>query len=987
MTGQRHRLPTGGAIDRSAPLAFRFDGQSFTGYRGDTLASALVANGVRLVGRSFKYHRPRGFLSAGPEEPNGLVGLGRGAALEPNTKATTVELADGMTARSQNRWPTLAVDLQAVNQLGAPFLGAGFYYKTFMWPKALWERLYEPLIRRSAGLGRATRQPDPDTYAAENAFCDVLVIGGGPAGLAAALAAGRAGARVILAEQDFVLGGRLLSERLEIDGMPGAEWARAAAADLVAMPEVRLLPRTAVVGAYDGGSFAAVERIAETIAGRPRQRLIRIIARAAVLAAGASERPIAFGGNDRPGVMLAGAVRTYAGRFAALPGERFVVFTSGDDGWKTALDLAVAGAAVEAVVDARPDAPDAFVTAAARAGARVFLGGRVVGTGGLQSLRAVAVADARGREHRIMADCLAVSGGWNPALGLSTHLGHRPVWSEALAAHVPGDLPAGLQVAGAAAGRFSLAEALADGAAAGVRAAEAAGFSATRERYRASDDAAGITPLWRVEKSRGKAFVDQQNDVTASDIALAVQEGFSAPEHLKRYTTLGMATDQGRTSVAVGLGILAALTGRPLADLAPPSARPPDTPVAIGVLAGGHRGKHFRPTRRTSAHSVAASAGGSFIESGDWLRAQWFAKPGEADWLATVSREVAMVRSAVGVCDVSTLGKIDVQGADAGAFLDRVYSNAMSSLPVGKLRYGLMLREDGFVMDDGTAARLADERFFVSTTTANAGKVMQHMEFCRQVLWPDLDVQLASVSEHWAQFSVAGPRSRETLQAVFGDDADLSDAAMPYLAARELVWRGVPARLYRLSFSGERAFEVAVPANFGAALAEALLAAAREEGGGFYGTEALGVMRIEKGHVGGAEINGQTTAGDLGLGRMLSTKKDFVGRAMAARPGLTDPDRPALVGVKPVDSGARLRAGAHFLGIGAEATTANDEGYLTSAAFSPGLGHWIGLGLLRGGAGRTGERVRAFDPVRNGDVEVEVVAPAFIDPEGARLHG
>ena len=984
------RLATGGIVERTAPLDFSFDGQKRQGFHGDSLASALLANGVGLVGRSFKYHRPRGLFGAGAEEPNALVTLGTGDRTEPNIRATTVELTAQLKAVSQNRWPSLAFDVMGINNVLSDILAAGFYYKTFMWPAALWEKLYEPLIRRAAGLGKASNLPDPDRYEQANLFCDLLVIGSGPAGLNAALAAGRAGARVIVCEDDFIFGGRLLSEHYGIGKGTASQWLAACLAELAALPNVRMMARATVFGVYDGGSYGVVQRLVpEGVvpeAFHARQCLWRIVARQSLLASGAIERPLVFAGNDRPGVMLGSAVRTYLTRYGVAAGKSLVVHCSHDEGWTTAFDAHAAGIET-CVVETRDSVHANLIAKARRLSVRVVLGARIIDTSGAQGLTRITIATDRYQEH-IDCDAVAVSNGWNPTLHLTCHHNNKPVWDEQRACFVPQHLPQGMRIAGAVTGAFSLGEALAQGWRQGAAASEDCGFKAgAYEALSCSDDPQEGRPVWSVA-GQGKAFIDLQHDVTSDDVALAHREGYRSVEHLKRYTTLGMGTDQGKTSNVTGLAVMAGLCGTSIPEVGTTVFRPPYTPIAIGALAGAHRDRHFRPTRLSAAHQWAADQGAVFVETGLWLRAQYFPKAGESHWRETVDREVLAVRAGVGLCDVSTLGKIEVQGRDAAAFLDFVYCNLMSTLPVGRTRYGLMLREDGFVMDDGTVARLGDQHYLISTTTVQAVMVMNHLDFCHQVHKPALDVRMVSVTERWTQLAIAGPQSRALLQRALGPSIDLSDEAVPYLACRELeLAKGLAARLFRVSFSGELAYELAVPADYGDAVVRHLAQVGRDFGLTPYGTEAMGVMRIEKGHVAGNELNGTTTARDLGLEKMMSRKKDFIGRVMAQRPDLLAQDRPQLVGFRPVDPAARMTAGAHFLPLGQPAVIDHDQGYMTSVAYSPHCGSLIGLGLLQNGPQRIGERVRAYDALRGLDTVVEIVSPVFVDPKGERLHG
>jgi sarcosine oxidase subunit alpha len=980
-----YRLEKGGLIDRSRVLSFRFDGETYKGFSGDSLASALIASGVRLTGRSFKYHRPRGILTAGSSEPNALVELREGPRQEPNTRMTMIELYDGLTAKSQNRWPSLAFDIGAINQLAAPIFVAGFYYKTFMWPKAFWEKLYEPLIRKAAGLGRATYERDPDRYEKAYAHCDVLVIGGGPTGLMAALTAARSGARVLLADEGSMFGGSLLGENEEIDAISGTEWAQEAVTELSSMPEVTLKPRTTVFGWYDGNVFGALERVAdhkvEPSPHEPRQRYWRIHAKQAVLATGAEERPLVFGGNDRPGVMLASAVRTYVNRYAASPGRTGVVFTNNDSGYRTARDLRARGIRVAAVFDSRKDGVKIDA-----GGSPVIHGAVITDAEGRHGVERVAFERGRGREH-LECDFVAMAGGFSPNVHLACHRGAKPKWSEELQAFTPPEVGGNFIIAGAARGSMLIAQCLQEGSEAGAQAAANAGFHVKAPSVPlVKEDTYEITPLWWVRESTSKAFVDFQNDVTADDILLTAQEGYRHVELAKRYTTLGMATDGGRLSNINGVGVLAEATGRTIADLGTTTFRPYFTPVSFGAIAGAFREKHFQPVRKTPLHEWAEEQGAVFVETGLWLRSSWFPREGEGHWLQSVIREVKATRERVGLCDVSTLGKIDVQGPDAAEFLNRVYCNGWTTLEVGKARYGLMLREDGIVFDDGTTSRLDDEHFFMTTTTANAARVMAHLEFCHQALWPNLDVQYVSVTEQWAQMAVAGPYSRATLQKIC-DTVALSNQTFPYLAAKEIsILGGLSARLFRISFSGEHAYELSVPADYGNMAARALMHAGAEFGITPYGVEALSVMRIEKGHVAGSELSGTTTAADLGLGRMMSQKKDYIGRMMAQREGLISPDREVVVGIRPINKTDQLRAGAHILRKDAAPSMENDQGYVTSVAFSPTLDMWVGLALCKRGRERHGEIVRIFDGLRGIHVEAELCDPVHFDKENKKLH-
>ncbi|MEX2628751.1 MAG: sarcosine oxidase subunit alpha family protein [Tistlia sp.] len=996
----------GGLVDQGRSLAFTFDGKAYSGHPGDTLASALLANGVRLVGRSFKYHRPRGVFSAGPEEPNALVELRSGARREPNTRATVAELYDGLEATSQHAWPSLKWDLGALNQLAAPFIPAGFYYKTFMGPTRRAWMVYEHFIRKAAGLGRAAEAADPDRYEKRHGFCDLLVVGGGPAGLAAALAAGRAGARVVLAEQDFRLGGQLLTNGQSVAGESGPDWIAAAEAELASLPNVELLVRTTAFGLYDGGVAGLVERVADhkaaPEAGEPRQRLHLWRARRILLAAGAIERPLVFANNDLPGVMLAGAARTYARRFGVQAGRTAVLFATHDAAYAELPALLEVGIEVAAVVDPRPDPAEA---ALARALGIEVLSGRAVarahGSGRLAGVEIAPLSEKAwgGAADFLACDLLCVAGGWTPTLHLHSHVGGRTEWDPRLLAFRPGANPQGHRSIGACAGSFALADCLAQGFAAGAEAAAACGHESPAQPAPATQPEPGAeaeaVPLALFAcpppaVRGGKRFVDIQDDVTVEDLGLANREGYRSAEQLKRYTTLGMGTDQGKTANVNGLAILAELRGLSVPEVGHTTFRPPFTPVTLGAFAGREVGRAFKPVRRTPLHDWHVAAGASMIEAGLWLRPRYYPKAGEGLFEAQ-NREARHVRSAVGLCDVSTLGKIDIQGPDAAAFLDRVYCNIFSTLKVGRARYGLMLREDGHVFDDGTTSRLAENRYFMTTTTSGAAAVMAHLEFLLQAVWPELRVSVASVTDQWAGIAVAGPRSRALLERAV-EGCALDKEALPFMGIAEGRIAGLPVRIFRISFSGELAYEVNVAADHGTAVWEALMAAGRELEVIPYGLEAMAVLRIEKGHVAGQELDGRTTPEDLGLGRMAGTRKHYVGRRLLEREGLADPERPRLVGLVPSDGRTRIDAGAILVEGPELAPTAGQGpirklGHVTSVTWSENLGKPIALALLCGGQARAGRPLYAAYPLRNRTVAVEVTAPCFIDPEGERLRG
>ena len=991
------RLSSGGRIDRSRTLRFRWDDRAVTGHPGDTLASALMANGERIIGRSFKYHRPRGIMSAGVEESGALVTIGDGDHRDPNVRATTQELYEGLVARGQNAWPSVRFDLGAASNLFSRFFAAGFYYKTFMglplfeWGRGTWMWMqYEKIIRRSAGMGTASRAPDPDHYEHGHGFCDVLVVGSGPAGLSAARVAAEAGLDVVVVEQDFEPGGDLLNR--------ASEEAVAKRAELLAALEAagaRIMTRTTAFGLYDYGVAGLLERVTDHLADPsphlPRQRFWTVRAKHTILATGALERHIAFGNNDRPGLMTAAAARAYLNRFGVLPGDQIVVATNNDSAYGPAVDLARAGAEVT-LLDARAAIPSALAELAKANDILVRAGTAPLNALGAKEVEGLETAQQDGSAWRRgdirNCDLVLQSGGWSPVVHLLSHRGVKPVWNAQNDCFVPAETDEPIQMAGAAAGVWRTSDCEASGRAAGAAAARALGKSAPDEAAPAPGGWDNpLKPLYEVKVPgrKLKSFVDLQNDVSADDVRLAHREGLVSVEHLKRYTTLGMASDQGKMGNIIGLALMAEALGKEIPEVGTTTFRPPYTPISLGALAGRNTGGHFRALRRTPMHDWNLGNGGVMMDAGLWQRPWYFPRGGETKSEAYV-REAATTRESVGLCDVTSLGKIAVQGPDATEFLNRIYTNPFAKLAVGKARYGIMLRDDGIVMDDGTTWRLSETEYFMTTTTAHAAKVMVWLEELLQTRWSDLKVHVTSVSDQWAGCAVAGPKSRAVLEACVADPAEVSNEAYPFMGVIETTLKnGAPCRIARISFSGELAYEVYVPSDYASGMMDLLWDAARPLDGCLYGTEALGAMRIEKGHVTGAELDGRVTIDDAGLGKMASTKKDYIGNVLRKRPEFLREDRPRLVGIFPKDRTQTFSGGTILCKEGAVA--GHGEGWITAVTHSPVLGHWIGIGFISGGhEAWAGQGVVAADPVRAGNVEVEIVSPHMYDPSGERMH-
>ena len=998
MATANHRIPGKGRLKGAKALRFSFDGKSYFGVEGDTLASALLANGVHLVGRSFKYHRPRGFLSAGAEEPNALVGVHRDAARRmPNVRATVQDLYDGLEAVSQNRWPSLAFDVGAVNDIASPMFSAGFYYKTFMWPKAAWASFYEPRIRAAAGLGVSPEVPDTDHYASRYAHCDVLVVGGGAAGLSAALAAAETGASVMLCDEQAGVGGTLRFETgSTIDGQNGWDWAQSAAKRLAAMDNVRLLVRTTAFGYYAQNLVGLVERVTDHLAAPkadlPRERLWQVRARRVVIATGAIERHMVFDGNDRPGVMLASAARTFLNHYGVAVGRNVGVYTANDSAYAAAIDLKRAGANIAAIVDHRANPAGPIIDEARALGIEIHDGRAVLRTGGTLRVSSMTIQSKSGGPERVIPiDALLMSAGWTPSVHLFSQSRGKVAFDQASKRFLPGQYAQACLSVGACNGTDSLADTVKEAIAAGAKAAKAAGADGvvslklkteTTESW--AGGMVGATPGAGPDTT-GKAFVDFQNDVTAKDIRLAVREGMRSIEHVKRFTTNGMATDQGKTSNMHGLAIAAETLGKEIPEVGLTTFRAPYTPVTFGALVSHSRGKLFDPTRKTPFHAQEEKLGAVFEDVGQWKRAWYYPKAGE-DMHAAVNRECVAVREAAGIFDASTLGKIEVVGPDAAKFMELLYTNPWEKLEPGRCRYGIMLREDGFIYDDGVVGRLSADRFHVTTTTGGAARVMNHMEDYLQTEFPHLNVWLTSISEQWAVIAVQGPNSRKIIEPLVAG-IDVADAAMPHMSVREGLICGVPTRLFRMSFTGERGFEINVPADHASMVWDAVWEEGQKHGACAYGTEAMHVLRAEKGYIiVGQDTDGTVTPQDAALDWAIGKKKtDFVGIRGLTRPDLAAPGRKQLVGLKTKDPKVVLEEGAQIVKDPTQAVPMSMIGHVTSSYWSANCGRSIALALVVDGASRLGETLHV--PMPDGTIEVEIAGQVFFDEKGERLHG
>ena len=995
---QKYRLDNIGYINRDKKISFTFNGKKYFGYEGDTLASALLANGIHLVGRSFKYHRPRGFFGAGVDEPNAKVQLYKGAKTEPNANATEVELVEGLIVKSQNCWPSVSFDFGAINNLFQKFFPAGFYYKTFMWPKSFWYKVYEPIIRKAAGLGVAPLKPDPDRYEHKYEYCDVLIAGSGPSGLASALAAAKNGARVILAEDKSRFGGSLLVDEVTIGNKKGKEWADEAISQLKSMPNVIVKNRSQVFGYYDHNMMVMFERTRDHIENpnkfTPRQKLWYIRAKEIIISAGSIERPLIFGNNDRPGILLSSAAKEYLKVYGVLVGRKPIIFTNNDSAYDTAIEFKKNGIN-PLVVDTRTNSDSSVISEAKNLNIDIKFSHGIANTKGHLKVNSATIgkfnSDKSSYENleEVSCDCICVSGNWTPTVHLSSQSGNKLKFNETIDAFIPSQSRQKESTIGSANGSFTLKQALEDGFNKGFELSNKitnknskSTAPTSNERSYGEHDKFWCMPL--PKNKHYKRFVDFQNDVAVSDIELAVREGFRSIEHVKRYTTLGMATDQGKTSNLNGLQLVSNIEGKIVPEVGHTTFRPPYTAVTIGTIVGREVGKHYRPTRKSPMHEWHEKNNAVFVDAGLWLRPRYY-KQGNESLEEAAKREANNVRKNVGVCDVTSLGKIDIKGPDTAEFLNRIYTNAWMKLPVGKARYGVMLREDGIVFDDGTTTRISENHFHMTTTTAQAVNVLAHLEYYLQVVWPELNVNVLSTTEQWAGAALAGPNSRELLSKLF-PETNILNEALPFMGYKESDLFDVPARIFRISFSGELAYEINVESNYGTFMWEKIIEFGQEMNIEPYGTEALSTLRIEMGHVAGSELDGRTIPYDVSLEGMLSKKKDFIGKRSLTREAFLNPKREKVVGVIPLDKKTTIPEGSHLVKDGNASSPNPKLGHVSASCWSVEYNNPFSLAIIQDGKNRIGEKLYAVSPLNNKNIAVEIVSSHYVDPKGERVR-
>ena len=995
---QEFRLNKLGYIDRDKKISFKFNGKKYFGYKGDTLASALIANGVHLVGRSFKYHRPRGFIGAGVDEPNAKVQLNRGPKSEPNAVATEVELVEGLEAKSQNCWPSVSFDFGAINNFLYRFFPAGFYYKTFMWPKNFWYKIYEPIIRRAAGLGVAPLKPDPDRYEHKYEFCDVLVVGSGPSGLSSALAAAKNGARVILAEDKSRFGGTLLTDEVTIGNKNGKDWVDEIISQLKSMPNVVVKNRSQVFGYYDHNMMVMFERTRDHIQNpnkyTPRQKLWYIRAKEVVISTGSIERPLVFGNNDRPGIMLASAAKEYLKVYGVLIGKKPIIFTNNDSAYETAIEYKKNGIN-PLIVDVRENSETPIVKEAKNLKIDIKFSYAIANTNGYRKVNSATIGKLNHNKsayenfENVTCDCIFVSGNWTPTVHLSSQSGNKLKYDETVNSFIPNLPKQNESTIGSANGSFTLKQSLQDGFNKGYELSNKITNKNLKCTIPTSNERSSnnISKFWCMPLPKNKRYkrcVDFQNDVYVSDIELAIREGFRSIEHVKRYTTLGMATDQGKTSNLNGLQLVSNIENKIVPEVGHTTFRPPYTAVTIGAIVGREVGKYYRPTRKSPIHGWHENNNAVFVDAGLWLRPRYY-KQGNESLQEAAKREATNVRKNVGVCDVTSLGKIDIKGADAAEFLNRIYTNAWMKLPVGKARYGVMLREDGVVFDDGTTTRISENHFHMTTTTAQAVNVLSHLEYYLQVVWPELDVNVLSTTEQWAGAALAGPNSRELLGKLF-PNINVSNKELPFMGYKEADLFGVPARIFRISFSGELAYEINVESGFGIFMWEKIISLGQEMNIEPYGTEALSTLRIEMGHVAGSEIDGRVISSDLSLEGMLSKKKDFIGKRSLTRKAFVKEDREKIVGVIPLDKKTMIPEGSHLVS-NPNANLPNSKlGHVSASCWSVEYNNPFSLAILINGKNRIGEKLYALSPLKNKNIPVEIVSSHYVDPKGERVR-